>query len=99
MSGPTVEERSADDLRAEFVGEFLQVRIDYTEGIAGETLTTVGGVNNINRDGSGISQWTIVSHKGGAVRTDVTYYWSPGESAGPVAMIGKGGCSRQTGFK
>jgi len=38
MSSPRIEVKSPDDLRAEFSGEYLQIRIDYTEGIAGETL-------------------------------------------------------------
>ena len=42
MKGPHIEVKSPDDLRAELTGEYLQVRIDYTEGIAGETLFLIG---------------------------------------------------------
>ena len=38
MSGPNIEIKSPDDLRAELAGEYIQIRIDYTEGMAGETL-------------------------------------------------------------
>ena len=38
MPGPNIEIKSPDDLRAELTGEYIQIRVDYTEGIAGETL-------------------------------------------------------------
>lgn len=38
MSDAHLEVKSPVDLRSELAGEYLQIRIDYTEGIAGETL-------------------------------------------------------------
>jgi len=38
MSNPHIEVKTPDELRKELTGEYLQIRIDYTEGIAGETL-------------------------------------------------------------
>ncbi len=38
MSGPHLDVKSPVDVRSELAGEYLQIRIDYTEGISGESL-------------------------------------------------------------